>query len=114
MNPYVSVAKFQVNSVKHEGYRKDDKPYTQAIIITASPVYASSGDETNENWKFTQASPQGSFELRIENPDLFDSFYVGQQFYLPMIDADRATLASVSLALQDLPAKETRTGMDEK
>jgi hypothetical protein len=102
---FVAVAKFQVISVLREGYRREDKPYTAAIVVKMSPVYAPAGDETNENWKFTKASPTGLFEMRIENEQLFDSFFVGQQIYLPMIDADRVALLTVSEALASLKEK---------
>lgn len=100
---YVAVAKFQVSQVNRVGYRDvDGKPYTAYIEIEAGPVYAPSGDPDNENWKFAQATPSGSFSLRIDNKDLFDSFYVGQQLYLPMIDADKAALQAVSESLTAL------------
>lgn len=108
---YVAVAKFQVSSVNRVGYRDaEGKPYTAYIEIQAGPVYAPSGDPENENWKFSQASPSGSFSIRIDNKDLFDSFYVGQQLYLPMIDADQAPLHSVSDVLAGLKPKAAAGG----
>ena len=108
---FVAVAKFQVSAVNRVGYRNaENRPYTAYIEISAAPVYAPAGDAENENWKFSQASPSGSFTLRIDNANLFDSFYVGQQLYLPIIDADLASLQSVSDSLADLTPAATAGG----
>lgn len=110
--PYAAVAKFSVRSVLTEGYADHNgKPQISAVTVKLGPVYSDAADEQNENWKFTKATPQGEFWMRIENPDLFKTFEVGQTFYLPMVLADAINLADLSHSLQTLPRKG---GMDSQ
>lgn len=83
-------AKFTVTSVTETGYnngleahkamcyrdnKETDVPYR---IIRLSPVCGAKGEDIH----FSEATPNGSIELHINNPDLKDEFQVGQNYSL--------------------------------
>jgi hypothetical protein len=73
------VAKFQVNSVELFAHGPSRK-------VKLGPVYAGPGADpqvtSKEDGAFWQATPQGSLEMVIDNPDASEQFQPGDKFYL--------------------------------
>ena len=73
------VAKFQVNSVELYANASTRK-------VKLGPVYAGPGADpkltTKEDGAFWQATPNGSLEMIIDNPDASEQFQPGDKFYL--------------------------------
>lgn len=57
-------ARFYVESVKSLHAPNGDK---SAEVVSLKPVYSS--DPASENYSFSQATPSGSMELLVSNPD---------------------------------------------
>ena len=54
-----------------------DKPQT-GESVTMHPVY--SADPASPNYSFSQATPSGSFQLFISNPEAFGFFKLREEF----------------------------------
>ena len=85
-------AKFVCNSITETLGSKlsaDGKTYEVCKMKTvkAAPVYGN-GDPEHENTKFWAASPGGTFELNVVNPEAVKAFEVGKQFYIDITPAD--------------------------
>ncbi len=62
--------------------------YTPAVMysIEASPVYTN-GDPNNENSKFWEASPTGSFVLGTVNAEAVKELKLGQEYFIDLTPA---------------------------
>lgn len=73
-------AKFECDSIKNDRGGQD---------VKMSPVYSS--EEGSENKKFTEATPSGSFDMRIDrDAPAFDSFEVGEEYYIDITKAPKS------------------------
>lgn len=73
-------AKFIVQSVNEQFYGPgpDGQKYCERVIL--SPAY--SPDPNSENRAFWTATPNGFFEMYINNPEAWGKFVQGQEYYL--------------------------------
>lgn len=101
---YIAVAKFYVSAVQTFGYVSptDGSPVVSGIRVELNPVSYKPDDPTHENSRFWTASPSGKLELSIQNPELFETFKVGEEIYLPMMLAKSVSLEQVSNALNGI------------
>jgi hypothetical protein len=70
-------AKFLVED-RQETFGNDDQKVSENISMR--PVY--SDDPASENGQFWNATPSGSIQLFITNPDAFDKLIAGDEFYV--------------------------------
>lgn len=56
--------------------------------VSMAPVY--SDDPNSENKKFTDATPAGTFAMRVTNPETASFFEPGQEYYLDITKAPAA------------------------
>lgn len=68
-------AKFKVDSITL---------YAESRSVKMSPV--TSGSE--ENKSFSKWTPSGSLEINISNPDAYDKFEQGKEYYIDFSPAD--------------------------
>lgn len=66
-------AKFRVTSILDYGVQKE---------ISMQPVYEGSLGPNEENKRFSQATPNGSFKMTVDNPYASAQFAPGQEWYL--------------------------------
>lgn len=77
--------KFQVNEVARMGWnitRKDGEPARNAERVKMSAVY---GDGDSENQSFSEATPSGTLEFFVTNPNVVGTFEPGDYYYLDII-----------------------------
>ncbi|PHS05878.1 MAG: hypothetical protein COA78_14920 [Blastopirellula sp.] len=76
-------AKFRVTDVHNQylGMHYDGV----CVNVKMSPVF---DDGTEENKSFSDATPQGSIELTITNPDAVAKFELGKPYYVDFTSAD--------------------------
>lgn len=77
-------AKFRVmERANRAGWSPDAKP---TCFVRLAPVTASS--EENKSWaKYT---PSGSIEMNIDNPEAYDAFELGAEYYVDFTKAEGA------------------------
>ncbi len=68
-------AKFRVESVLLFGRSKE---------ITMRPVYEGTLGPNDENRRFSQATPNGSFKMTVDNPYAADQFAPDQEWYFDL------------------------------
>lgn len=79
--------KFYVQSIERQGYtsrKSEDDPgtrVTSGIKVNLAPVYAPK-DANCENSRFWTATPGGQLWMQINNPEAFNEFVEGQEYYL--------------------------------
>lgn len=78
-------ALFTVNDVLD---RKDAAGNQTAQIVKMNPSYISNPD--NPNHAFWKATPTGSLEMTIGNPDAFGFFVPGQSYWLDFTPMESA------------------------
>ena len=72
-------AKFYVNQIiRTSGWN--------GATIKLQPVY--SNDPQHENKKFWEATPSGSIELNINNPDAVEEFELGKEYFVDFTPAE--------------------------
>jgi hypothetical protein len=98
-------AKFVVNRIEiTQGYRRirtadgndyekneRDYPKTTACdlrTIVLSPVYANN-DPKHENSRFWDSSPTGEIKLGTVNPDAWQQFELGKEYYIDFTPANQ-------------------------
>lgn len=72
-------AKFRCSAVEFQGIPGPDVPR----IYTFAAVYDTS---TEENKRFTRATPWGEIKMRVDNPDV--TFTPGDIYYLDFTEAE--------------------------
>ncbi len=70
-------AKFRCDSVN---------PETNMVRMTA--VYGSDDNDNEENNQFAEATPFGSLEMKIDNPNAKDFLIQGKEYYLDFTIAE--------------------------
>lgn len=60
--------------------------------VTFRTVYEPDGSKTDENARFTKATPWGTINLGIDNPDALSQFVVGKSYYVDFSAADKGAL----------------------
>jgi hypothetical protein len=70
-------AKFRCNSITI--FENDNREYS------FSPVY---GPDGSANAQWSKWTPSGSLKMTINNPECFDKFEVGQEYYLDFTAAE--------------------------
>lgn len=73
-------AKFSCDSVKGEGYGE---------LVNLTAVYGKDEKDNEENNQFSEATPSGSHEMVVSNPDAKGFFEVGKDYYLEFTLASR-------------------------
>lgn len=73
-------AKFRVNSIEDWG---------QSKTLKMSPVYESNPGGNAEDISFTKATPNGKFEMTVDNPAASEQFAVGDIWYLDFTKVER-------------------------
>ena len=76
------ICKFSVQTVEHQGYASKEGPKQTGVKVNAAPVYKEKTDPHHENSKFWDATPQGQIWLQINNPNAFDFFQPGEEFFV--------------------------------
>jgi hypothetical protein len=61
-------------------YRENKDGEKQSMIVKLNPSYAPNTKDANHD--FWQATPTGSMEMQINNPNVFDLFIPGKQITL--------------------------------
>lgn len=89
-------AKFKVDgfsSSLSQRVKDNSKPYgsdnletVEMRTVIMSPVYGK-GDPNHENTKFWQASPSGRLELGTVNPEAWQQFELGKEYYVDFTPA---------------------------
>lgn len=92
-----AVAKFRLERYEttlrlHRTGQKDEKGsdvYEQKEIRTLifQPVY--SNDQDSENYKFWDATPTGEIRLGTVNPEAWQQFELGKEYYVTFTPADK-------------------------
>lgn len=82
-------AKFKVDDVAliKEGEEGNKKVVAEAV--TMSPV---TGEGSVENQSFATATPSGSIQLQITNPEAFGKFIQGLEYYVDFTVAEQKSL----------------------
>ncbi len=75
-------AKFRVVSVESFGRSK---------VINMAPVYEGALGPNEENKRFSQATPNGSFKMTVDNPYAADQFEPEQEWYFDLTKVDKPT-----------------------
>lgn len=65
-------------------FRENSQGEKSQINVKLYPVFDQS---TEENRRFTKATPSGNLELTIDNPALFDFFTPGKYYYVDIQEA---------------------------
>ena len=78
-------AKMVVHALTKRGHFQDGKAVTSQIDVEAAPVTGKGGDENKSYSKWT---PSGSLKLTITNPDCFEFFKEGAEFYVDITPAE--------------------------
>ena len=76
-------AKFRVHNVSDWNNGPDGAKSGERVQM--SPVY--SDDPSSENYSFSQATPGGSIEMSITNPDAFGAFELGGEYLIEFTPA---------------------------
>lgn len=79
-------AKFNVSEVADLRYSAGEGKNRERIKLSA--VYATGAPEA-ENVSFAKATPQGSIEILVDNPEVFGFFEPGREFYVEFRAAPR-------------------------
>jgi hypothetical protein len=80
-------AKFYVTQINHI-YNGGG---TEIVQVKMAPIFEGKDGvdgNTNENRMFSKYSPSGSFELMITNPDAFQQFEIGKNYYFDISPAN--------------------------
>lgn len=80
-------AKFTLDAVKTSQYQwggsvtdgDPSKTYPLVKVLVFSAVY---DNGTPENQRFTKATPSGTLEMIVDNPDALKQFELGKSYYL--------------------------------
>lgn len=86
--PRTMRAKLAVGSISKSTSSPDGK--TSSVSLSMHAVAKSGGypaDGSDEDNTYARWSPSASFNIQINNPALFDSFHVGQKFYVDFTEA---------------------------
>lgn len=75
-------AKFRVTSVEDFGRSK---------VINMAPVYEGAIGPNEENRRFSQATPKGSFKMTVDNPYAADQFAADQEWYFDLTKVEKPT-----------------------
>jgi hypothetical protein len=59
---------------------------TQPMIVKLQPVYSS--DPASENYAFWKATPNGTLEMQIDNPQATAMFEPGNLYFIDIAPAD--------------------------
>ena len=73
-------------------YEKDERGYPKTKpcelrTIVLAPVYANN-DPTHENSRFWDYSPTGEIKLGTVNPDAWEQFEIGREYYVDFTAAN--------------------------
>ena len=79
MTTHTVRAKYRVTSIEDYGGSKK---------IKMNAVYEPDADRTDENARFTKATPWGELAMTVDNPAAADQFAPNQQWYLDFARAD--------------------------
>ena len=73
-------AKLRLNYVKENEYNGDK----QGEVLSFNAVCANNypEDGSDENNTFAKFSPSAALEIHVANPDLWDKFKVGEEYYV--------------------------------
>lgn len=58
--------------------------------VTFRTVYETDGQKSDENLRFTQATPWGEIRLGIDNPKAREQFAVGESYYVDFHPAPKS------------------------
>jgi hypothetical protein len=71
----------------NKGWEKENLHEVEMRTVILSPVYGN-GDPNHENTKFWHASPMGEVKLGTINPEAWQYFELGKDYYLEFTAAD--------------------------
>lgn len=69
-------AKFYCQSIEEDG------------LVNLSAVYGNDDKDNEENNQFSEATPYGSMEMQVDNPNANGFFKEGKEYYLDFQEAD--------------------------
>ena len=74
-------AKFKCNSV--EAHTDNEGQVTgKSIGLTAVIAYGADGARNDENESWSKWTPSGTLQMHITNPDAYEQFQEGKDYYL--------------------------------
>lgn len=80
-------AKFRCNSVTAYSWDEGKTIAGKNVAMTAVIGYNVDGSRFDENEAWSQATPSGQLSMHISNPDAFEQFEEGKQYYLTFEEA---------------------------